>query len=140
MPAARPSGESFPDLVAGRWWASSGEPWEVDVLGLRGDRTHLLGEARWQESPLDTRDLEALRRKATCVQRLVEASLYALWGGVGSDLKYGGPVHRGSTWKPPWMLEQVSFALEVLAPIYLHSRWAHQSRVTADCQFDSQLA
>src|SRR5438132_3795722 len=36
------------DLVVGRWWAVTGEPCEVDVLGLRGSRTALLGEAKWQ--------------------------------------------------------------------------------------------
>ena len=34
------------DLVIGRWWATPGAPCEVDVLGLRGRRTALVGEAR----------------------------------------------------------------------------------------------
>jgi len=71
------------DLVVGRWWASSGEACEVDVLGLRGNRTHLLGEARWQRRPLDGRDLEALRRKVTRVPQPDEAPIYALWGRGG---------------------------------------------------------
>jgi uncharacterized protein len=77
------------DLVVGRWWATSGEQCEVDVLGLRGARTHLLGEARWQQRPLDARDLERLRRKASRVPQPIDVPVYALWGrgGVGPDLQ-----------------------------------------------------
>jgi hypothetical protein len=70
-------------LVVGRWWASRGEPCEVDVLGLAGKRAALLGEARWQRKPLDERDLEALRRKAVRVPDPVDAPTYALWGRAG---------------------------------------------------------
>jgi hypothetical protein len=73
------------DLVIGRWWAASGEPCEVDVLGLLGTRTQLLGEARWQQRPLDGRDLEALRRKVARVPQPAEAPVYALWGRGGVD-------------------------------------------------------
>jgi hypothetical protein len=75
------------DLVVGRWWATTGEPCEVDVLGLRGSRTQLLGEARWQQRPLDGRDLEALRRKAPRVPRAVEQPVYALWGRGGVNVE-----------------------------------------------------
>jgi uncharacterized protein len=71
------------DLVVGRWWAIRGEPCEVDVLGLRGSQTALLGEARWQQTPLGRRDLEQLRRKAARAPRPVEEPLYALWGRGG---------------------------------------------------------
>jgi AAA+ ATPase superfamily predicted ATPase len=82
------------DLVAGRWWATTGEPCEVDVLGILGSRTHLLGEARWQQRALDGRDLEALRRKATRVPRAVEQPIYALWGrgGVTEDVTRTGAL------------------------------------------------
>ena len=43
-------GDLSPDLVIGRWWRD--ETAEVDVLGLIGDRTALLGECRWPASPL----------------------------------------------------------------------------------------
>lgn len=78
-------GDLSEDLVVGRWWATKGEPCEVDVLGLRGSRTHLLGEARWQSRPLGAGDLEELRRKAVRVPRPVATPLYALWGRAGAD-------------------------------------------------------
>ena len=43
------------------WPASSGT--EVDVLGMIGDKTALLGECRWQTTPLTGRDLTELHRK-----------------------------------------------------------------------------
>jgi hypothetical protein len=55
----------------------------VDVLGLRGSRTALLGEAKWQAHPLDVRDLEALRRKTPRTPEPVDAPLYLLWGRAG---------------------------------------------------------
>jgi hypothetical protein len=73
------------DLVVGRWWAVRGEPCEVDVLGLRGSRTAVLGEARWQQGPLGRRDLEQLRRKTARTPRPVDEPLYALWGRGGVD-------------------------------------------------------
>jgi len=73
------------DLVVGRWWAVTGEPCEVDVLGLRGSRTALLGEAKWQAHPLDVRDLEALRRKTPRTPEPVDAPLYLLWGRAGAS-------------------------------------------------------
>jgi uncharacterized protein len=79
------SGELPSDLVIDRWWASSGEPCEVDVLGLRGARAALLGEARWQTRPLGARDLAQLRRKAARVPRAVESPIFALWGRGGLD-------------------------------------------------------
>jgi uncharacterized protein len=76
-------GELTAGLLVGRWWSSSGEPCEVDALGLLANRTHLLGEARWQQRPLGGRDLEALRRKATRVPQPIDAPIYALWGRGG---------------------------------------------------------
>lgn len=69
------------DLVVGsRWWASSGEACEVDVLGLRGGRTALLGEARWQAGPLGRRELRELVAKTGRGPDPVEEPIYALWG------------------------------------------------------------
>lgn len=77
-------GELPQDLVIDRWWAASGEPCEIDVLGLRGARTVLLGEARWQARPLGARDLVQLQRKAARAPHAVESPIFALWcrGGV----------------------------------------------------------
>jgi hypothetical protein len=73
------------DLVVGRWWATSGEPCEVDVLGLRGPRTALLGEARWQAKPLGRRELRELMAKTGRVPEPVEEPIYALWGRGGVE-------------------------------------------------------
>jgi uncharacterized protein len=70
-------------LVVGRWWAVSGEPCEIDVLGLDGGRTVLLGEARWQAAPLGLSELEVLRRKAARAPEPVASPIYALWGRTG---------------------------------------------------------
>ena len=66
----------------------------MDVLGLRGTRTHLIGEARWQQQPLDSRDLEALRRKVSRVPRPVDTPVYALWGrgGVAPEVRAAGAL------------------------------------------------
>lgn len=73
------------DLVVGRWWAPSGTPCEVDVLGLRGSRTALLGEARWQAAPLRRRVLENLMLRSARVPDPVPDPIYALWGRGGAD-------------------------------------------------------
>ena len=78
-------GELPADLVVGRWWSPRGASVEVDVLGLRGSRAALLGEARWQEAPLGRRDLEALRRKVPFVPNPVDEPTLALWGRGGAD-------------------------------------------------------
>lgn len=76
-------GELPGDLVIDRWWASSGEPCEIDVLGLQGNSTALLGEARWQSHPLGRRDLLQLQRKAARVPSPVDQPIFALWGRAG---------------------------------------------------------
>jgi AAA+ ATPase superfamily predicted ATPase len=78
-------GELPSDLVIDRWWASSGEPCEVDVVGLRGARTILLGEARWQARPLGARDLVQLRRKAARAPRAIDSPTFVLWGRGGVE-------------------------------------------------------
>jgi uncharacterized protein len=88
----------FPeDLVVGRWWAIKGEPCEVDILGLRGSRTVLLGEARWQRGALGRRDLEHLKRKTPRTPGPIEEPLYALWGrgGVQKDIAQDGVLGFG---------------------------------------------
>jgi len=53
------------DMVTGRWWRD--EAAEVDVLGMIGGKTALIGECRWQANPLTARDLTGLHRKAAYV-------------------------------------------------------------------------
>jgi AAA+ ATPase superfamily predicted ATPase len=76
-------GELPSDLVIDRWWATSGEPCEMDVLGIRGTRSVLLGEARWQSRPLGARELAQLQAKVARVPRAVEPPIFALWGRGG---------------------------------------------------------
>lgn len=85
-------GELPSDLVVGRWWATSGEACEVDILGLRGSRSALLGEARWQARPLGPRDLRELIGKLARVPRPIDDPIFALWGrgGVEADLRKAG--------------------------------------------------
>ena len=91
------AGKLAEHTVVGRWWATTGAPCEVDVLGLQGSQTSLLGEARWQPKPLDTRDLESLRRKVTRVPKPVDTPTYALWGrgGVEQAVKRAGALGFG---------------------------------------------
>lgn len=72
------------DIVLGRWWRTTGENCEVDVLGLRGRRTCLVGEARWQRAPLGTRDLAGLRGKLAFVPQPVAEPIFVLWGRSGA--------------------------------------------------------
>ena len=80
-------GELPGDLVIDRWWAGTGASCEVDVVGLRGARTILLGEARWQSRPLGARDLTQLERKAMRVPRAVETPIFVLWGRGGVEAR-----------------------------------------------------
>jgi hypothetical protein len=87
-------GELPPDLVVGRWWPGRGASVEIDVLGLRGSRTALLGEARWQSAPLGRRDLESLHRKVPFVLDPVDDPTLVLWGrgGVTPDVRRAGAI------------------------------------------------
>jgi len=78
-------GEFPDDLVIGRWWATTGQPCEVDVLGLRGTKTALIGEVRWQNRPLGRRDFDALTAKVERVPSSVPMPIVALWGRNGVD-------------------------------------------------------
>ena len=87
-------GELPADLVIGRWWSGRGASVEVDVLGLRGSRTALLGEARWQSAPLGRRDLEVLRRTVSFVPNPVDEPTLVLWGrgGVAPEVHRAGAL------------------------------------------------
>lgn len=83
-----------PDVVVDRWWTSSGEPCEVDVLALRSNRSVLLGEARWQARPLGARELGQLQAKASRAPRIVEKPIFALWGRGGVERA----IHSEEVW------------------------------------------
>lgn len=76
-------GELPKDLLVGRWWSSRGPQCEVDVLGLSGKRTVLLGEARWQDTALDVRDVRELATKLDRVPAPVAKPVLALWSRKG---------------------------------------------------------
>lgn len=88
------SGALSEDIVIGRWWSTSGPSVEVDVLGMRGSRTVLLGEARWQARTLRPRDVAQLMAKIAVVPRPVASPLLVLWGrgGVEEAAKAQGAV------------------------------------------------
>lgn len=77
------------DMVIGRWWSTSGPSAEVDVLGMRGSKSVLLGEARWQARPLGPADVARLAAKVAMVPRAVKSPLLILWarGGVNEAVR-----------------------------------------------------
>ncbi|MGH3546013.1 MAG: DUF234 domain-containing protein [Mycobacteriales bacterium] len=79
------SGELPTDTMIGRWWATSGPECEIDVLGMRGSQTVLLGEAKWRQAPLGHRELATLAARTARVPSPAEDIVYALWGRNGGD-------------------------------------------------------
>jgi hypothetical protein len=71
------------DMIIGRWWLD--ETAEVDVLGMIGDKTVLIGECRWQASPLTRRDLTELHRKAAYVPDPSEDPALLFWTRSGTS-------------------------------------------------------
>jgi hypothetical protein len=73
----------------GRWWTGTSE---VDVLGLQGRRTVLVGEAKWQAAPLGGGLLASLRTKLTTVPDPVHDAVLAMWsrGGGSPGLHMAG--------------------------------------------------
>lgn len=78
-----------PDIVIGRWWSTGREPTEIDVLGLRGNRSALVGEARWQQRPLGRRDVTTLADKLERAPRPAADAVLAFWsrGGLPKSLR-----------------------------------------------------
>lgn len=79
------SGSLPENVVVGRWWSTSGPSVEVDVLGMRGTRSVLLGEARWQSRPIGPRDVVRLLAKLTAVPNPVRDPLLVFWARGGID-------------------------------------------------------
>jgi hypothetical protein len=76
------AGELPAGTVVGRWWQD--ETAEIDVLGLAGDGPVLIGEARWQATPIGERDLAELRRKARHLAAPAEGATFAFWARGGA--------------------------------------------------------
>ena len=68
-------------MVIGRWWRD--ETAEVDVLGMVGDQTGLLGECRWQAAPLTDRDLTELVRKSAYIPNPADDLRLMFWARTG---------------------------------------------------------
>jgi uncharacterized protein len=73
--------ELSPNMIIGRWWKD--ETAEVDVLGMTGTTTALLGECRWQTNPLTSRDIYELQRKAALVPEPAEDLTLVFWTRSG---------------------------------------------------------
>jgi len=74
--------------TVGRWWTTSGQPAEIDVLGLQGRRTVLIGEVKWQAQPLDRRLFASLQAKRAAAPDPVPDVVLATWsrGGASREL------------------------------------------------------
>lgn len=70
------------DMIVGRWWRD--ERVEIDVLGMIGDRTALLGECRWQTGPVGNRELLELQRKIAHVPEPSADVTLAFWTRSGA--------------------------------------------------------
>lgn len=88
------SGALPEDLVVGRWWSTSGPSAEVDVLGMRGSGTALLGEARWQARALGRREVAQLRARTSLVPKPAADPLLVFWtrGGIQESARTVGTI------------------------------------------------
>ncbi len=78
-------GELAPGSIVGRWWKDRGGQVEVDVLGLRGSRTSLIGEAKWSRAPVDASVVARLHALRTSVPEPTDDVQLALWAARGAD-------------------------------------------------------
>jgi hypothetical protein len=69
-------------MVIGRWWRDVTA--EVDVLGMIGGKTALMGECRWQSGPLTARDLTELHRKVAYVPDPADDLMPRFWTRSGA--------------------------------------------------------
>ncbi len=69
----------LPDLRVGRWWSTSGAPLEIDVLGLDGARTALVGEAKWSSGDSTARLVARLRAAVGRLPAPVDDPALCLW-------------------------------------------------------------
>jgi hypothetical protein len=75
-------GKFASDMILGRWWRD--ETVEIDVLGISGDNTGMLGECRWQKAPLTMRDVLELQRKISFVPAPAAKVLLLFWTRTGA--------------------------------------------------------
>lgn len=73
------------------WWTTTGQPCQIDVLGLRDHRTVFGGEARWKRQPLGASAVEDLAWKVRQAPAPLPQPGLLLWGrgGVRPDVQVG---------------------------------------------------
>jgi uncharacterized protein len=72
----------LPEAIIGRWWLD--ETVEIDVLGLNSAKQAVLvGEAKWQERPVTSTQVERLRRAALQRGQLDDDITYGVWSRKG---------------------------------------------------------
>ncbi len=72
----------LPEGIIGRWWQD--EMVEIDVLGLNEvNEAVLVGEAKWQDSPVTASQVEHLQRAALHRGQLAEQVTYGIWARRG---------------------------------------------------------
>lgn len=71
------------DMIIGRWWSHSGQPCEVDVMGMVKSRVALVGEAKWHEQPIGDKELGDLKAKLRHLPGRPTNPQLALWGSNG---------------------------------------------------------
>ena len=86
------AGELPAEARYGRWWSTRGPQVEIDVLGMVGGRTVLVGEARWDARPLGTRTLDELKSKERAAPDPVPQPVLCTWsrGGAEKGLESAG--------------------------------------------------
>lgn len=74
------------NTLVGRWWRHDhGLDIEIDVLGIRGHRTTLIGGARWSARPLPLSALTEMQPWVGHVPSPAADILYVLWSRAGVD-------------------------------------------------------
>jgi AAA+ ATPase superfamily predicted ATPase len=77
--------------LVGEWWTTTGQPAQVDVLGMVGARTVALGEAKWQARALGPHELDRLAARQRLVPDPVPQPFFLLYGrgGVREEIQVG---------------------------------------------------
>jgi hypothetical protein len=76
----------------GEWWTTSGGQQQIDVLGLVGKRTIVIGEAKWDARPLDRHSLDELKAKERAAPDPLGQPHLVVWsrGGAAAALHAAG--------------------------------------------------
>ncbi len=83
--------------LVGEWWTTSGQQCQVDVLGLKENKTILLGEAKWRLEPIGRRDIEKLGKAIQFVPNPVPDPYIYFWSRGGLQDKFKSDRIKGFT-------------------------------------------